>query len=115
MVPFNLPLTITKGLRYGPIIFQFKQSDGTPFPLIGWEVFAHARRDKGDKDKIDLEPSITDASGGEVRIEFSDERTAELTPTTYGWDMLLLPPGGEMIGPYFAGNLTIKQTYTRRA
>jgi hypothetical protein len=113
MTPFNLPLTITKGLRYGPTIFQFKQLGGDPFSLVGWQVFAHARRNKVDKDKLDLQPVITDAAGGEVMIEFSDDDTSEMTPTTYGWDMLLQPPDGGMIGPYFAGALTIQELYTR--
>ncbi len=113
--PYNLPLTITKGVTYGPVIFQFKNEDQTPFDLTDggtWKVFAYARRTKDATFKIDLNPIITDAAGGEVTVQFSDEQTNAMMGGEYGWDMVLEVPTGERIGPYFAGTLKIKEVYT---
>lgn len=115
VTPFNLPLTITKGITYGPVIFTFKKEDTTPFDLTDggtWAVLAYGRRSKDAKDKIDLNPQITDAANGEVRISFTDEQTLALMGGEYGWDMILLPPSGERLGPYFAGILKVKEINT---
>ncbi len=113
--PFNLPLTITKGVTYGPVIFQFKNEDGTPFDLSAggtWKVFAYGRRTKDAKNYIDLNPLITDAAGGEVTMGFSDEQTNVMMGGIYDWDMVLEVPTGERIGPYFAGDLKIREINT---
>lgn len=114
MTPFNLPLFITKGVTSTPVVFNFKDTDNTPFPLTDWQVKAHARRYKSEKDKLDLLPSITDPANGEVTmLAFTDEQTAAMTASDYGWDMLLTSPSGATTGPYFAGTLKIQETYTR--
>lgn len=114
--PFNLPLTITKGINYGPVIFNFKQEDGTPFDLSSggvWQVFSYARKTKDAKNKIDLAPVITDAANGEVTMgPFSDEATNAFMGGEYGWDLVLEAPTGERLGPYFAGLLRIKEINT---
>ena len=57
MIPFILPLTVTKGITFGPVTFLFKQADATPFDLTGYQVLAYARRYKNSKEKIDLDAS----------------------------------------------------------
>ncbi len=114
-IPFDLPLTIVKGVTYGPVVFHFKQENGDPFDLTSggsWKVFAYARLNKGAKNKIDLNPVVTDGPNGEATIEFSDEQTLAFMGGEYGWDMVLEVPTGERIGPYFAGKLTIKEINT---
>ncbi len=113
--PYNLPLTIKKGVTYGPVVFQFKKEDGTPFDLTNggtWKVFANARRTHDAVFKIDLNPIVTNAVGGEVTVQFSDEQTLAMMGGEYGWDMVLEVPTGERIGPYFEGVLKIKEGFT---
>jgi hypothetical protein len=113
--PFSLPLTIVKGITYGPVIFQFKQEDLTPFDFTDggvWKVFAYARRSKDAKNKIDLNPLITDAVNGEVRISFTDEQTLAFMAGEYGWDLVLEMPTGQRLGPYFDGKLKITEINT---
>ena len=112
MIAFNLPLTITKGVTFGPVIFTFKQADTSPMPLTNWVVLAYARRTKDAKEKIDLVPVITDAANGEVRIQFTDEETLVLMGGEYSWDMVLQTPTGERLGPYFEGKLKVKEINT---
>jgi len=111
--PYNLPLNIIKGISYGPVIFNFKQEDTTAFDLTGgWKVFAYARKNQDARTKIDLNPVITDAAGGEVQIQFSDEQTLAMLGGEYGWDMVLETPLGVRLGPYFEGKLKVKSIYT---
>jgi hypothetical protein len=113
MTPFNLPLDLTKGITFGPVIFNFKDTDGTtPFDLTGWKVFAYARRNKNDTFKIDLAPTITDAAQGQVRIAFTDEEVLAQTAGNYTWDMVLENPAGERLGPYFAGPYNVTEINT---
>ncbi len=113
--PFNLPLTIVKGISYGPVIFNFKQEDTTPFDLSGggtWQTFAYAKRTKDAKEKIDLNPQITDAVNGEIRIQLTDEQTLALMGGEYFWDIVLEAPDGTRLGPYFEGKLKVKEIVT---
>lgn len=113
--PFNLDLEITKGVTYGPVVFNFKNQDGTPFDLtVGgtWKIFAYGRLTRGAKNKIDLKPIITNAPAGEATVQFTDEETNAFMAGQYGWDMILEVPTGERIGPYFAGKLTIEEINT---
>ncbi len=115
VTPFDLPLTITKGVTYGPVVFHFKQEDGSPFDLtVGgtWKCLAYARRTKDAKQFIDLNPIITNAVGGEATVEFTDEQTTAMMGGMYGWDMILEVPTGERIGPYFSGKLSVEEINT---
>ncbi len=112
MIPFILPLTVTKGITFGPVTFNFKQADATPFDLTGYQVLAYARRYPNSKEKIDLAPQITDAANGTAVISFTDEFTLALTGGGYGWDLILEGPSGIRTGPYFAGPFKIKELYT---
>jgi hypothetical protein len=93
---------------------HFKQEDTTPFilPRRTWRVFAHARKTHDAKEKIDLNPQITDAVNGEVKIQFTDEQTIVLMGGKYGWDLVLESPDGVRLGPYFEGELQVKEIYT---
>jgi len=113
--PFNLPLTIVKGISYGPVVFEFKQEDTTPFDFTDggtWKVFAFARKSPDARNKIDLNPIITDPVNGEVKISFTDEQTLAMMGGEYGWDMVIENPSGVRLGPYFEGKLKIKEIYT---
>jgi hypothetical protein len=113
--PANLPLTITKGIHFGPIIFNFKQPNGDPFDFTDggtWKILAYARRTKNAKDKIDLAPVFSDAPNGEARIEFSDEQTLAQMGGTYAWDLILESPAGVRIGPYFEGPYHVREINT---
>jgi len=113
--PFNLPLTVTKGITFGPVVFLFKKPDLTPFDFTDtgtWKVFAYARRSADAKQFIDLGPLITDAVNGEVRISFTDEQTLAQMGGTYKWDMVLESPTGIRIGPYFAGLYKVEEIST---
>jgi len=112
MTPFNLPLTITKGITFGPVTFNFQQADASPFDLTNYKVFAHARRTKYAKEKIDLNPQITDAVNGTVVMQFTDEQTAVFMGGENNWDLILEAPAGARLGPYFAGKLLIKEINT---
>jgi len=113
--PFKLDLTIVKGISYGPVIFNFKQEDLTPFDLTDggpWKVFSYAKKSPDSRQKIDLDPQITDAAGGVVQISKTDEQTLALLAGKYGWDLVLETPAGVRLGPYFAGDLLIKEIVT---
>lgn len=112
MIPFRLDLTIIKGITYGPVIFNFKQQDATPFPLTGWKVLAYGRRYHNAKDKIDLNPVVTDGPNGQAQINMSDESTLALMGGEYNYDLILEDPNGIRTGPYFAGKLKITEIYT---
>ncbi len=109
---FDLPLTITKGVTFGPVTISFKNADASDFDLTNYHVFSYARRTKYDKNKIDLAPQITDAAGGTVEFGFTDEQTAALMGGVYAWDLILEDPTGQRFGPYFAGKLSVLEINT---
>lgn len=112
MTPFKLNLTIIKGITFGPVIFNFKQQDGSPFPLTNYNVLAYARRYHNAKAKINISPNVTDAANGQAQINLSDEQTLAFMGGEYGWDLILEDGSGIRTGPYFAGKLKIAEIYT---
>ena len=113
MTPFKLDLTVTKGITFGPILFTFKDSNGDPFDLTGWQPHAHARSSPGAKSKIDLAPAITDAAAGEAEIPVkTDEVTLSYLAGELSWDLILESPGGVRIGPLFKGDFLVKEIIT---
>lgn len=114
MTPFELPLTIRKGISYQPLVtFIFQQADASPFSLEGgWKVIAYARLTKYSREKIDLNPIITDAPAGTAVVSFTKEQTTAMTGGEYGWDLILEDPDGIRTGPYFAGPFKIKEINT---
>jgi len=111
-LPFNLDLTVTKGITYGPAEFNLKDEDENPFDLTlggAWKVISYARLTKDSARKIDLAPSITDAANGQFKIGFTDEQTLAQMAGNYRWDLILETPAGERIGPYFAGKYTVEE------
>jgi hypothetical protein len=118
MTPATHNLTIRRGIKFGPVVFAFKQpadpptDPPVPIDLTGWSVFAGATSINTPRLKINLSPVITDEEAGEVTIEFDDSTTASFTAGPYAWDMVLENPAGERLGPYVIGALTISNTNT---
>jgi len=115
MTAFELDLTVTKGVTYGPVQFTMRDEDGDPIDFTDggeWKVLAYARPSKDSQFKIDLAPTFTDAAGGQFQIAFTDEQTLGQLAGRYHWDMIFESPAGERSGPYFAGKYIVQEIYT---
>ena len=88
------------------------EDDDGPMDLSGWGVEAMVRHPLGGALIVDLAPEITDAGAGEISISITDEQTAELTPGTYRWDLILITPAGERLPPVLAGKATVRTPQT---
>lgn len=118
MTPGDLPLTLYRGATFGPVTIQCLNKPlsqgGVPVSLAGYTAEAQVRAAANKPLILDLGPTIPTPSNGKIRIYFTDEQTAAIRMHgEYLWDLFLINPSGERLGPFLAGVFTIKTAVTR--
>ena len=108
MTPATLNLTVYRGITFDPVVFNVKDGSGVAINLSGWQVFAKSRNGTGKL--VDLGPTITSAATGQVTISFTATETSDFKIGKQEWDMTFEKPTGEKLGPYIAGEITVKDT-----
>lgn len=112
MDPTFVPLTITRGIKFGPVTFTLTDANDAPTDLDGFTPFAHARKTPEGPLVLDLHPSVT-APGVVTIPSLSDEETLALKKASLNWDLVFEEDStGERFGPYFAGSLEIESINT---
>lgn len=88
---------------------------GVVVDLTGYTPHAQARRIPDDTLLKDLNPSVTDAAGGEVTIpKFDQDATLLFKPCTDGkWSLVLENTGGDWQPPIVAGAYSASFSVTR--
>ena len=88
--PTELDFSIHKGITLGPLVFFCQDLNCNPVDLTGSTAFGEVRTDAGSAVIFDLQPTITDASGGEITIERTDEATGAISASSgeYSWDLI---------------------------
>ena len=86
-----------------------------PVNLSGFGVQAQVRRTPSAEIYINLNPSITNPSVGEVTIpSISNANTKALTFTgNFEWDLVLVDGSGNRIGPYIKGPFPVSDNITQ--
>jgi hypothetical protein len=115
MTPATLRLTLITGTTFGPVVITCKDSEDAAVDLTGWSAFAEVRQSVNAAVVLDLAPEVTDAAAGEITIALSDEDTADLTPGSFVWDLILENAAGQRLGPYVAGSFVIRKPVTQPA
>jgi hypothetical protein len=99
---FDLP-TIWRGCDWGPVTLKWKDKNGAPINLSGWQPKAQSLN-------INLNAVIMDALGGITQISLDRVQTANLRLGVEGWDWLwertALP---YRFPPFLAGKVPIKE------
>lgn len=113
MIPGDLNLTLYRGATFGPVTFQCL-NNGVPTSLAGYVAKAEVRAAANKPLVLNLNPTIPTPSNGKVLIYFTDEQTTAFTMHgEFVWDLFLINPSGERLGPFLAGSFTIKTAITR--
>ena len=98
----DLP-TIWRGCDWGPVTLKWKDQNGDPASLYGWQAVAQSLN-------IDLNPSITDVLGGETTLSLTKAQTAGLKLGREGWDWIWQRPGDQYrFPPFLAGLVEVKE------
>lgn len=93
--------------------FQYKlyakDADDAVYPLTGgWTAAAQVRLYNAlGSTLVNLNPTITNGSTGEVTLTVTDTTTAALSPAEGGWDMVLISPAGLRLGPFVGGGASV--------
>lgn len=108
------PITIWRGLTFGPLKIYAKDALGNIYTLAGgWSVFASVKKDTKFASLLNLAPTITNTVTGEITIELLPATTLALPECTAFWDLVLQTPIGQKLGPYIGGAVTIKTPITQ--
>lgn len=88
---------------------------GAVVNLTGYSVHGQARRIPNDTLLQDLNPSITNAAGGEITIpKFTDEQTLNFKSIENGkWSLVLENSGGDWLPAIVAGAYSVTTSVTR--
>ncbi len=114
MKPGKLNLTIYTGFQFQKTI-RLKDATGEFIDLTGYTPFAEVRENRSSAVVLDLAPTITDATSGEVTIDIADETTDALTKGAFVWDLMLEDGDDKRLGPYVAGRVEIEDGITQPA
>jgi hypothetical protein len=112
--PARRDLDIRRGTTLGPYVFRCLNAVGEPVDLTGWTVEAKAALTPGGAAEFNLTPTVTNAEGGEVTIERTDEQTALFPVGRFGWDLVFTTPGGVRMPPHVSGVCTVTDIFTPR-
>jgi len=87
-----------------------------PVDLTGYTAGAVVRRNSLADVALDLNPSITNATNGEITIPaITSAATRDLDFTgTFRWDLVLLNGALERFGPYVTGPFTVSDNITQK-
>jgi hypothetical protein len=107
MTPALLNFTLYRGSDFDPIVITVRDEDTeNPIDLTNWGVIGKTRDTNGTV--IDLVPTITDPPNGQVTIGFSGAETLGFDVGRHPWDLVFIQPDGSPLGPYVAGDITVK-------
>lgn len=102
MKPGKLDLpTIWRGCDWGPVVLKWKDVNGDPANLSGWQIVAQSLN-------IDLNPSITDVESGETHLSLTKDDTAELKLGVESWDWIWQDENYRY-PPFLAGKVEVKE------
>ncbi len=89
--------------------------DTNPVDLTGYTVESNVKRTDGSDVALDLNPSITNASIGEITIpSISSDDTRDMDFVgAFRWDLVLIDGGGERHGPYVIGPFFVSDNITQ--
>jgi hypothetical protein len=101
----DLP-TLWRGLDYPAVTFKWKDANGDPFDLTGWTPYAQSTN-------INLQPVITDYTGGITTIGLTATQTSDVKLGTEQWDWIWVGPDGFDYPPILSGLLPIREATSR--
>ncbi len=83
--------------------------------LTGYTPKAEVRRTSDSELILDLNPSVTDATGGEITIPpISSDDTQDFDFVgTFRWDLVLVNGSGDRLGPYVKGPFVVADNITQ--
>ncbi len=113
--PAPLPLSLIRGVNFGPVMIHCKDAGDVAVPLAGWKAFAEVRKDPSSSLVLDLTPVIDadDAEGLITLPEILHAATAVLAEGSFAWDLILEDPTGRRLDPIAAGPFTIESIQTQ--
>lgn len=111
MKPGKLDLpTIWRGCDWPPVILNWKDNNGDPFDLTGWQARAFTRS------KYNLNATILNAALGRTKMWLPKGETSGFTLGVQQWDWIWEniddPRGPYRYPPFLSGSVTIKDPIT---
>jgi len=109
-------LTLWRGITFDSFLILCFQDVNLTIPanITGWTPFAEVRSIPYGPLQINLNPFISNATGGVVTIPLiTDAVTISYVSGKYKWDFTMNDPGGERHGPYVSGSFIIKDKITQ--
>lgn len=101
-------------MSYGPIVLVLRDVAGVIINLTGFTCRWIARPEVPSPNEYDLDAAITNAAGGEITSEFTDEETMRLFPAgNYQHALTVTNGSGAVLGPQIIGPLLVEDQSAR--
>ena len=111
--PGKVHIVVYEGLAYGPLVIRCLDENGAGVDLTGFSAHAEVRENASGAVKLDLAPTISDATAGEITISLTDEQTDGAAAGKWKWDLVIENAAGDLIGPIVEGNASIISPITQ--
>lgn len=115
LLPGPVPLTMRRGVTFGPLTFELEDANGSAVNLTGFTPRWIARPEIPSPNQYDFGPALSGTpTDGKVIITQTDEETLRDWPAGSYQHALTLEDGtGQVFGPYIAGPLTVEDQAAR--
>lgn len=111
MRPENVDLYLYKG-DYVELLLTIRDSEGNPINLTGYTPSASIRSSHSSETAYPFTATITNASGGQVRLLLPTSVSTTIPPGSHVWDFQLTNASGNA-RTYFTGDVTVEGEVTR--
>ncbi len=114
MLPAALDLVIFRDVTFS-LGINCLDSSKNPVDITGYTPYAQVRDKPGGRLILDLQPVISNPTGGSVLISLTSTQTKALEHGVYAWDFQMRTPvaqGSLIIGPFIAGRFVVNDSVT---
>ena len=106
------PITIFRGVSFGPLYVHAKDTAGAPYNLTGWSSLAQVRRLISGELLATLSSVISDAPNGIITVTLDQATTTALAEEVAEWDLVLVTNTSVRLGPFIGGQAHITDPIT---
>jgi hypothetical protein len=103
-------IVIFRGLTFGPFVVEVLDINGNPYVLTDWVPHAEVKNSPNGVQQMDLFPVIFETT--KVKMQVAHSITTSVPEGHYYWDLVLVTPIGERLGPFIGGAAQVKTPIT---
>ncbi len=105
-------LTVNTGTTFSQIFTLESADTNSATDLTGYSASAQMRKHPGSSSATDFSTTITDPTGGKIRVGLTTSQTSSLKPGRFMYDVLITDAAGE-VTRVLEGSVLVREGVTK--